>query len=93
MFFLEQVADHMRLLLTTMQVPAVGAHHFRPAGRSVLAERNGLHALIQEFVRVQFETIARQPDQAQTSALSATNCLTAREGSVTLVEPWAKMTS
>jgi hypothetical protein len=70
MLFLEQVANHVRLLLSTMQVTPDIPDHFRLAGRSALAERVGLHVLIQQLVRIQLGTIPRQPDQAQAQACS-----------------------
>ncbi|KVQ25468.1 hypothetical protein WK00_23250 [Burkholderia ubonensis] len=65
MLFLEQIANHVRLFLRAMQVPADRADHVRLAGRSALAQRIRLDVLIEQFVRIQFGAVARQVDQSQ----------------------------
>ena len=79
MFFLEQVANHVRLLLSTMQVASDVPDHFLFAGRTALAQRVGLHVLIQQLVRVQLGAVARQSDQTQAIGVFGGEFLTATD--------------
>ena len=65
MFFLKQIPDDMRLLLTTMKMTAQAGDYLRFVGRSALAQGVGLGILIEQFIRVQFRAVAGQPNQAQ----------------------------
>lgn len=65
MLFLKQVADHMRLLLSAVEMTTHTGHHLRLVGRSALAQGIGLDVLIEQLVRVQLRAVARQPDQTQ----------------------------
>ncbi len=65
MLLLKQILDHLRLLLTPMQMTAHGTHEFSPVSRPALAETIGLDILVEEFVRVKLRAVARHPDEPQ----------------------------
>ena len=75
MLFAKQVSDHARLLLATMQMAAHSRHHFGLVGWTALAQCVGLDVLIEQFVGVQFGTVARQADQSKTMRVVATKRL------------------
>ena len=65
MLFAEQISDHARLLLPTMQMAADSRHHLDFGGWTALAQCVGLDILIEQFVGVQLGTVARQADQPE----------------------------
>jgi hypothetical protein len=67
--FLEQVADHVRLLLPTMQMTANAVDHLRLAGRPALAERTGFHILVEQLVRIELGAISWQLNQTKTVSM------------------------
>ena len=64
MLFEDQVSDHSRLLLASMQMAAHDGDHLGLVGRSALAQGIGLDILIEQLVRVQLGAVAGQADQA-----------------------------
>src|SRR5277367_2076673 len=65
MFFLEEIANDLRLSLTAIQVTAHASHHLRSVARPAFSQGVGFHILVQKLVGVQFRAIARQTDQTQ----------------------------
>ena len=68
--FAEQVADHLGLFLSPMKMATHGGDHLRLVPGPTLSQRIGLHVLVEEFIGVEFRTIARQQNQPQARALS-----------------------
>ncbi|CAB3774917.1 hypothetical protein LMG29542_08299 [Paraburkholderia humisilvae] len=68
-FFLEQVANHVRLLLPTMQMAANAVDHLRLAGWPTLAERIGFHVPVEQLVRIELRAISWQLNQTQTVSM------------------------
>ena len=66
MLFAEQVSDHARLLLPTVQMATDSRHHLDFGGWTALAQCVGLDVLIEQLVGVQLGTVARQADQSKT---------------------------
>jgi hypothetical protein len=68
MLFLEEIANHVRLLLPTMQMTTNRADHFRLSGRSAFAERIGLDILVEQLVRIAGKETALLPPPPQRTA-------------------------
>ena len=69
MAFLEQVFDHLRLLLAAEEMAADGGHHFLARARPTLPEGVGFHVLIQQLIRVEFGAIARQLEEPEVGGI------------------------
>jgi hypothetical protein len=65
MLFTKRVGDHLRLLLTPIQMAAHGGHEFGSVGRSTLAEPVCLDFLAQQLIGIQFRAVARHPHEPQ----------------------------
>ncbi len=66
MFFLKQILDHMRLLLSAVKMATQAGHHLRFVGWPALSQGVSLDVLIEQLIRVQFGAVAGQTNQPQT---------------------------
>ena len=73
MLFTKQVGDHLRLLLTPIQMAAHGGHEFGSVGRPALAEPVRLDVLVQQLIGIQFRAVARHPNEPQPRGVSGGN--------------------
>ena len=64
MAFAKEVPHQLRLGLRDSKIRADVAHHLPHVHRTDTAQSIGLHILVQQFIRIQFRTVGRQPENS-----------------------------